>query len=189
MKSGSIDHSAWDSAAAAQLCAFVHAVVSSAVCVLRAAYVLVCRYTSVQGAWWAHTIYFFLKTDGSTWYGPFLCMFIAIFMCVSRTECPLPFELASLSESYLEVLAGGMRHTHTHTDTETHTERLIWHTSSGRRMKGIFKHSSVWRTLIHISPCRAHPAIIKQINWTFTQSSIDLENILVLHSLFLPTLT
>lgn len=43
-------------------------------------------------------------------------------------------------------------------------------------------------TLIHISSHRTHPAIIKQINWAFTQASIDLENMSVLHSLFLPTL-
>lgn len=77
-------------------------------------------------------------------------------------------------------------HTHTHAYADTH--RLIWHTSSGRIIKRIFKHRAMWMTLIHISSHRTHPAIIKQINWAFTQASIDLENMSVLHSLFLPTL-
>lgn len=106
-----------------------------------------------------------------------------VYMCMQEWS-PLPFETVSMSESILEVWGGG-----THTDASKHTERLIWHTSLGRRMKRIFEHWAVWRTLIHISSFRVHPAIIKQINWTFTPSSIDLENISVLHSLFLPTLT
>lgn len=32
---------------------------------------------------------------------------------------------------------------------------------------------------MHISPCGAHPVIIKPINWTFTQSAINLENLCV----------
>lgn len=72
---------------------------------------------------------------------------------------------------------------------EVQTQTLIWHTSSGRRMKRIFKHRAVWRTLIHISSRKAHPVIMTQINWAFTRASIDLENISVLHSLLFPKLT
>lgn len=113
----------------------------------------------------------------------YACVYGFVYVCIWEWS-PLPLWAWIPEWELPRGLGRRYEYTHTHTlYTHTCTHRLICHTSSGRRMKIIFKHSTVWWTLIHISSCRANPAIIKQINWTFTRASIDLGNIAVLHSL------
>lgn len=52
----------------------------------------------------------------------------------------------------------------------------VWHFSSGWKMKRIFKHECDG-SLMHISCCKAHTVITKQINWIFTWTLINLDKI------------
>lgn len=95
MKSGSIDHSAGDSTPA-QLCVFVYGV-----CVSSLSADAQVREAPER----PFRIELFLCVTQDGWFAQYAHFIghIAMFGCVSRHDAHSPFELESLSESFLEV--------------------------------------------------------------------------------------